>query len=125
VSNQDLGLTDVSANCATQPLRCEPLTADEAIDLAVKLRALADPIRLRLISQVASRADMEACVCDVSVGIDLSQPTISHHLKVLREAGLLDAERRGTWVYYRIVPGALQKLSSLLGAGSLEMVGDR
>ncbi|CAM3863224.1 ArsR/SmtB family transcription factor [Smaragdicoccus niigatensis] len=125
MSNQGLPLTDVSADCATQPRRWEPLSANEAVELAAKLRALADPVRLRLMSQVASRTDLEACVCDVSAGIDLSQPTISHHLKVLREAGLLEAERRGTWVYYRIVPGALQQLSSLLGTGRLEMVGDR
>lgn len=125
MSNQELPLTDVSADCGTQPLRWEPVSAHEAVELATKLRALADPVRLRLMSHVASRTDMEACVCDVSAGIELSQPTISHHLKVLREAGLLEAERRGTWVYYRIVPGALQQLSSLLGAGRLELVGGR
>ena len=80
------------------------------------LKALSDPVRLRLLSVVASHTGGEACVCDISDGIDLSQPTISHHLKVLRTAGLLDNERRGSWVYYRVVPEALQKLSVVLGA---------
>lgn len=83
------------------------------------LKALSDPVRLRLLSVVASHTGGEACVCDISDGIDLSQPTISHHLKVLRTAGLLDNERRGSWVYYRVVPEALQKLSVILGADSL------
>ena len=72
-------------------------------------------MRLRLLSVVASHTGGEACVCDLSVGIELSQPTISHHLKVLRTAGLLDSERRGSWVYYRVIPEALQQLSQLLG----------
>ncbi|WP_228787241.1 ArsR/SmtB family transcription factor [Nocardia terpenica] len=77
-------------------------------------KALSDPVRLRLLSAIASRVGQEACVCDVSDGIDVSQPTISHHLKVLREAGLLTSERRASWVYYRVVPEALQRLSQLL-----------
>jgi len=76
-------------------------------------------VKLRLLSSVASHIGAEACVCDISVGIDVSQPTISHHLKVLREAGLLFSERRGSWVYYRVVPEALQQLSELLGAPSM------
>ena len=97
----------------------EPLSAAAAFELAGTLKALSDPVRLRLLSVVASRTGGEACVCDISVGIDVGQPTISHHLKVLREAGLLLSERRGSWVYYRIVPEALQQLSELLGAHSL------
>lgn len=77
-------------------------------------KALADPVRLRLVSLIASHAGGEACVCDISATIDLSQPTISHHLKVLRTAGLLDSQRRGTWVYYRVIPAALQQLSAVL-----------
>ena len=76
-------------------------------------------MKLRLFSSVASHIVGEACVCDISVGIDVSQPTISHHLKVSREAGLLFSERRGSWVYYRVVPEALQQLSELLGAQSM------
>jgi ArsR family transcriptional regulator len=94
----------------------EPLTAAAAAELVVKLKALSDPVRLRLLSVVASHVGGEACVCDLSVGIDLSQPTISHHLKVLRTAGLLESERRGSWVYYRIIVDALQQLSQLLDA---------
>jgi ArsR family transcriptional regulator len=77
-------------------------------------KALGDPVRLRLLSLIASHEGGEACVCDISESIELSQPTISHHLKVLREAGLLDCERRGTWVYYRVIPAALQQLSAVL-----------
>jgi ArsR family transcriptional regulator len=103
------------SGCDVAPLVREPLTAQAATELAGKLKALSDPVRLRLLSVVASHTGGEACVCDLSVGIELSQPTISHHLKVLRTAGLLDSERRGSWVYYRVVPAALQQLSQLLG----------
>ncbi|MEU5841335.1 metalloregulator ArsR/SmtB family transcription factor [Rhodococcus sp. NPDC047139] len=99
--------------CRT-PLVREPLTGERVVDLARMFKALGDPVRLRLLSLVASHAGGEACVCDISGSFDLSQPTISHHLKVLREAGLLDCERRGTWVYYWVVPSALQQLSAVL-----------
>jgi ArsR family transcriptional regulator len=92
----------------------EPLTEDWATDLARMFKSLADPVRLRLLSLIASHAGGEACVCDISDSFDLSQPTISHHLKVLRSAGLLDCERRGTWVYYWVIPSALQQLSAVL-----------
>ena len=101
--------------CCT-PLVREPLTEDWAGDLARMFKALGDPVRLQLLSRVASHAGGEACVCDLSVGLDLSQPTISHHLKVLREAGLLECERRGTWVYYWVVPSSLAQLSAVLGS---------
>jgi ArsR family transcriptional regulator, arsenate/arsenite/antimonite-responsive transcriptional repressor len=116
MSNSGSGPVD---GCPFAPLVREPLSGAAAAELAVRLRALADPARLRLMSLIASHDGGEACVCDVSVGIDLSQPTISHHLKVLRTAGLLTAERRGSWVYYRVVPGALQQLSLLLGPDRL------
>lgn len=100
----------------------EPLSGEAAVELAAVFKALSDPVRLRLLSSIASRAGQEACVCDLSEGIDLTQPTISHHLKVLREAGLLTSERRASWVYYRVVPQALQRLSDALltesGAGA-------
>lgn len=105
----------VEGECCS-PLTREPLTADWAGDLARMFKALGDPVRLRLLSMVASHEGGEACVCDISPAFDLSQPTISHHLKVLREAGLLDCERRGTWVYYWVIPAALQHLSSVLSA---------
>ena len=77
------------------------------------LKALADPVRLRLLSLIASRAGGEACVCDLTGKFDVSQPTISHHLKVLREAGLLTSERRASWVYYRVVSERVALLASL------------
>jgi ArsR family transcriptional regulator, arsenate/arsenite/antimonite-responsive transcriptional repressor len=107
--------------CNPAPLVREPLTSEAAAELAVQLKALADPVRLQLTSVIASHAGGEACVCDISAGIQLSQPTISHHLKVLRTAGLLTSERRGSWVYYRVVPDALQQLSHLLGADALAL----
>src|SRR5674476_132351 len=104
--------------CCT-PLAREPLTEDWAGDLARMFKALGDPVRLQLLSRVASHVGGEACVCDLSTGLDLTQPTISHHLKVLRETGLLECERRGTWVYYWAVPSALAQLSAVLGPTDL------
>ena len=101
------------------PLARAPLTQDWAGDLARMFKALGDPVRLRLLSMVASHDGGEACVCDLTPGFDLSQPTISHHLKVLREAGLLECERRGTWVFYRVVPAALAQLAAVLGPAEL------
>lgn len=96
----------------------EPISAESALDLAAAFKALSDPARLRLLSLVASHEGGEACVCDISPALDLSQPTISYHLKVLRGAGLLDCERRGTWVFYWVVPAALQRLSLILEAST-------
>ncbi|RVW01956.1 ArsR/SmtB family transcription factor [Rhodococcus xishaensis] len=110
MSNQ--GQKDGGPCCS--PLVREPLTEDWAGDLARMFKALGDPVRLRLLSLVASHAGGEACVCDISDSFDLSQPTISHHLKVLRDSGLLDCERRGTWVYYWVIPSALRQLSAVL-----------
>ena len=86
----------------------------QAAQLAVMFKALGDPVRLRLVSLIAGHPGGEACVCEISVPFDVTQPTISHHLKLLRRAGLLECERRGTWVYYRVVPSVLQQLSSVL-----------
>ena len=97
------------------PLAHEPLTLDWAGDLARMFKALGDPVRLRLLSMVASHIGGQACVCDLTPAFDLSQSTISHHLKVLREAGLLECERRGTWVFYWVVPAALAQLAAVLG----------
>jgi ArsR family transcriptional regulator len=90
------------------------LDEQQAMRLAAMFKALADPVRLRLLSLVASHPGGQACVCDISTTFDVSQPTISHHLKVLRSVGLLDCQRRGTWVYYWVIPAALQQLSSIL-----------
>ena len=87
----------------------------EAEGIAPLLKALADPVRLRLMSMVASHEGGEACVCDLNDAFELSQPTISHHLKILHEVGLLDREKRGVWVYYRAGTGALQNLAALIG----------
>ncbi len=96
----------------------EPLGSHDAAEMAARFKALADPVRLRLLSSVASHAGGEACVCDISAGVDVSQPTISHHLKVLRVAGLLTCQRRGSWVYYAVVPEALTALSTLLSVNA-------
>ncbi|MFI6213259.1 ArsR/SmtB family transcription factor [Nocardia brasiliensis] len=109
----ELPLTPIQA-CSAAPLAKQPLSTEHAGQLASVFKALADPVRLRLLSSIASRTSQEACVCDVSDGFDISQPTISHHLKVLREAGLLTSERRASWVYYKVVPEALQQLSNVL-----------
>ncbi|MET8454081.1 metalloregulator ArsR/SmtB family transcription factor [Streptomyces sp. NPDC005209] len=109
-----LGQDDAVACCS--PMVREPLGEEAAVDLARMFKALSDPVRLRLLSLIASHEGGEACVCDLTGPFDVSQPTISHHLKVLREAGLVDSERRGTWVYYWVLPAALAKLSSLLQA---------
>ncbi|WP_420809092.1 ArsR/SmtB family transcription factor [Amycolatopsis suaedae] len=90
------------------------LEAGQAAELAVAFKALGDPVRLRLLSMIASQRDGEICVCELTPAFDLSQPTISHHLKLLRQAGLIDCERRGTWVYYWVVPGALDRLAGFL-----------
>jgi ArsR family transcriptional regulator len=94
----------------------QALDPDQAVDLARMFKALGDPIRLRLLSRITSAASGEICVCDLTGGdFSVSGPTISHHLKVLREAGLIEGERRGTWVYYRPVPSALGQLATVLG----------
>ncbi len=103
---------------ATIPVLCcgpatETLAVDDAALLAARFKALADPTRISIVNRLAS-AD-ECCVCDLTEAFDLSQPTISHHLKVLRDAGLVESSRRGTWAYYRLVPEAVQELRSTLG----------
>ena len=122
MSKSWLSLSDESG-CEVAPLAQEPLSADAAAELARTLKALADPVRLRLLSVVASHRGGEACVCDLSAGIAVGQPTISHHLKVLKRVGLLASERRGSWVYYRVIPEALHQLSQLLGADTLSRSG--
>ncbi|WP_328352941.1 metalloregulator ArsR/SmtB family transcription factor [Mycobacterium sp. NBC_00419] len=96
------------------PLANQPLDVDWAGELARMFKALGDPVRLRILSLIASHEGGECCVCDISPAFEVSQPTISHHLKTLREAGLLDCERRGTWVYYWVIPSALEQLSAVL-----------
>lgn len=102
--------------CSTSLAR-EPLSQLQAAELTRAFKALADPVRLRLLSLIASHARGEACVCDLTDAFDLTGPTISHHLKVLRDAGLVSSERRATWVYYRAVPAVLDQLSAVLAPG--------
>jgi ArsR family transcriptional regulator len=109
---------DAGAACCT-PLAREPLAAADATALAAGFKALSDPVRLRLLSLIASHEGGEACVCDLTGAFDVTGPTISHHLKVLREAGLIDCERRGTWVYYWILPAALDRLGAVLAVDAL------
>jgi ArsR family transcriptional regulator len=122
VSKQSLTLTRAdTATVATAipevccaPLAAQRLSAEDAAVLAPALKALGDPVRLQLMSMIASAPTGEICVCDLTPAFQLSGPTISHHLKTLREAGLVDAERRATWVFYRARPGLLRQLASLL-----------
>ena len=107
-----LPLRDLAACCA--PITREIISELDAGRLARTLKAVADPARLRLISMVAAREDGEACVCDLTEPLELSQPTVSHHLKVLVESGILSRSKRGTWAYYTIVPGSLDSLAGLL-----------
>lgn len=116
MTKQNLPLLD--AGCCA-PLVREPLTPELAGALAPMFKALGDPVRLRLLSLIASHAGGEVCVCDLTGAFALSGPTISHHLRVLREAGLIDCERRGTWVYYWLQPGALDRLATVLDSDQL------
>lgn len=115
MSKQELQLLgqDGVAGCCPG-LLTTPLASDQAAELARVFKALGDPVRLQLLSMIASRAGGEVCVCDLTPAFDLSQPTISHHLKLLREAGLIEGQRRGTWVYYRLVPETTDRLADIL-----------
>ena len=107
-----LPLRDLQACCA--PITAEVISEENAVSVARAMKALADPARLRLLSMVAAHEDGEACVCDLTEPLDLSQPTVSHHLKVLVDAGYLTVSKRGTWHYYRLVPGTLDAVAGLL-----------
>ncbi|MHA6759417.1 ArsR/SmtB family transcription factor [Streptacidiphilus sp. PAMC 29251] len=105
-------LQDGVAPCCP-PVTSAELSEPDAVRMAAMFKALGDPVRLRLFSKIASHAGGEACVCDIQ-DVGVSQPTVSHHLKKLREAGLLSSERRGTWVYYRVEPSVLAAMGMLL-----------
>ncbi|MFE2884655.1 ArsR/SmtB family transcription factor [Streptomyces graminifolii] len=114
MSKQELAVIGQDAPCCPG-LAAAPLDEDRAADLAKVFKALGDPVRLRLMSMIASRGQGgEVCVCELTPAFDLSQPTISHHLKLLRQAGLIDCERRGTWVHYWALPGVLDTLAAFL-----------
>src|SRR5690625_204867 len=102
----------VAACCA--PLIRAPLADAEARDLATMFKALAEPARLRLLSLIASHQGGEACVCDLTEPVDLSQPTVSHHLKILTDAGLITRDKRGRWAYYAVASDALDALGEVL-----------
>lgn len=117
MSNSEVAELPVLETGAAAPC-CPPITAGElsqgdAEKMAAMFKALSDPVRLRLFSKVASHPGGEACVCDIS-DVGVSQPTVSHHLKKLREAGLLTSERRGTWVYYQVSPPVVAAMSAML-----------
>lgn len=109
------------ALCCSPVLR-QPLAEQESVELARVFKAIGEPVRLRLLSLIASHAGGEACVCDLTGAFALSGPTISHHLKVLREAGVITGQRRGTWIYYRVRTEMLAVLSELLVPAENEVV---
>lgn len=92
----------------------EPLSEPQREEVAARFKALSDPTRVAIINSLSAAA--EVCVCNLTATFDLSQPTISHHLRILREAGLVESSRRGTWAYYRLVPEAIEALRGALGA---------
>jgi ArsR family transcriptional regulator, arsenate/arsenite/antimonite-responsive transcriptional repressor len=106
-------LLPLADDCCT-PLLREPITASQAAELARLLKALADPTRLRLVSLVAAHEGGEACVCELTEPLGLTQPTISHHLKVLVNAGIFTRDKRGVWAYYALVPSTMNALSAVL-----------
>ena len=109
---QLIPITDLAACCS--PLTRAPMAEDDAEGLARGLKALADPARLRIVSMISAHEGGEACVCDLTEPLGLSQPTVSHHMKVLMDAGYVTRAKRGTWAYYRLVPGALDSVARLL-----------
>ena len=105
-------ISSLAASCP--PLFAGPLRVEDAETLAAALRVLAEPARLRLLSLIQAQPTGEACVCHLTEPLGLSQPTVSHHLKILLEAGLVEREKRGSWAYFRVVPDQLQAVRSLL-----------
>ena len=121
MSNQDLGAggsdccgDDAGGVECCAPLACEPLPESGAQELAVLFKAVADPVRLRLLSLIACHEGGESCVCDLTGAFEMTAPSVSYHLRILREAGLISAERRGTWVYYRVEPAVMARMSAVL-----------
>jgi len=104
---------DGGAECCA-PLACEPLPESGAQELALLFKAVADPVRLRLLSLIACHDGGESCVCDLLGAFDMTPPSVSYHLKILREAGLISSQRRGTWVYYRVSPDVMTRMSAVL-----------
>jgi ArsR family transcriptional regulator len=115
VTNQKLlPVLEPAAEQCCLPLACEPLSPAGAEELAALFKAVADPVRLRLLSMIACHPGGESCVCDLTPAFDMTAPSISYHLRILREAGLISSERRGTWVYYRVMPEVMARMSVVL-----------
>ena len=110
----------MKALAVLQPLCCAPDTPpmprEAAEDLAETFKALSDPTRVAIVNRLSMASSV--CVCDLTAAFGLSQPTISHHLRILRDAGLIEAERQGTWAYYRLVPEAIERLRGVVGVSS-------
>ncbi|RBY90985.1 metalloregulator ArsR/SmtB family transcription factor [Blastococcus sp. TF02A-30] len=117
-TDEETTMSDPGLACCT-PLSGTAMSAEQAEQVAPLLKALADPVRLRLVSLIGSSASGEACVCDLNDAFELTQATISHHLKVLHSAGLLDREKRGVWVYYSVRPAALAAIAGLFDTTAL------
>lgn len=114
----------INNDCRT-PETITAISVDTAMSVAGVLKALADPLRLRMLSAIANSPEAEACVCDLQQLTDVSQPTVSHHLRVLKDTGILHSERRGTWVYYRVQPGQRAAVTTLLEALAPEAAGEQ
>ena len=115
VLNQELlPVIEPESGVCCEPLAREPLSPAGADELTPLFKAVADPMRLRLLSLIACHDGGESCVCDLTAAFDVTAPTVSYHLRILREAGLISAERRGTWVYYRVNPHVMARMSAVL-----------
>jgi len=114
VNQKRLPVVPADGKGCCAPLARTPLPPAGADELAPLFKALADPMRLRLLSLIACHDGGESCVCDLLEAFDVTAPSVSYHLKVLREAGLISAERRGTWVYYRVNPAVMARMSAVL-----------
>jgi ArsR family transcriptional regulator len=125
MSKQDLAIQGAGGSggcCAPEPgageccapLAREPLPEAGAQELALLFKAVADPMRLRLLSLIACHEGGESCVCDLTEAFDVTPPSVSYHLKILREAGLISSDRRGTWIYYRVNPDVMARMSAVL-----------
>ena len=117
----EVTLTDLVRQDCCAPINAGRIPATAALALAPAFKALGDPVRLQLMSMIASAEGGEICVCDLTPAFELSGPTISHHLRTLREAGLVSAERRGSWVYYQADPLVLRLLGGLLGSPASDL----
>ncbi len=119
-----LPVTTTTSSGSCSPVTGTTMSAEDADRTARTLKALADPARLRLLSIIAAHEGGEACVCDLTEPVGLSQPTVSHHLKVLTEAGFVTREKRGVWAYFTLVPDAVRALTAHLGEHVLDRAGE-